>query len=94
MGKFIGAESVQHQHRQDIEWHGTLYTVRDSLYIVRYLIEDHPMAESSPIASPNESGQSRTNMRDLPTGTVTLLFTDIEASTHLLQQLGEGYAGV
>ena len=26
-------------------------------------------------------------MRDLPTGTITLLFTDIEGSTHLLQQL-------
>ncbi|HEX6477286.1 MAG TPA: tetratricopeptide repeat protein [Ktedonobacteraceae bacterium] len=31
-------------------------------------------------------------MRDLPAGTVTLLFTDIEGSTHLLQQLGDGYA--
>ncbi|HKF37501.1 MAG TPA: adenylate/guanylate cyclase domain-containing protein, partial [Ktedonobacteraceae bacterium] len=31
-------------------------------------------------------------MRELPTGTVTLLFTDIEGSTHLLQQLGEHYA--
>jgi predicted ATPase/class 3 adenylate cyclase len=31
-------------------------------------------------------------MRDLPEGTITLLFTDIEGSTHLLQQLGEGYA--
>jgi len=31
-------------------------------------------------------------MRDLPTGTVTLLFTDIERSTLLLQQLGERYA--
>src|SRR6266702_292075 len=31
-------------------------------------------------------------MRDLPTGTVTLLFTDIEGSTLLLQQLGECYA--
>jgi predicted ATPase/class 3 adenylate cyclase/DNA-binding CsgD family transcriptional regulator len=31
-------------------------------------------------------------MRDLPGGTVTLLFTDIEGSTHLLQQLGECYA--
>ena len=30
-------------------------------------------------------------MRDLPTGTITLLFTDIEGSTHLLQRLGEGY---
>jgi class 3 adenylate cyclase len=61
---------------------------------VRYLIEDDPMAEMSPFASPNESGQRRTNMRDLPTGTVTLLFTEIEGSTHLLEQLGERYPGV
>src|SRR5436305_6901706 len=33
-------------------------------------------------------------MRELPTGTVTLLFTDIEGSTHLLQQLGNRYDGV
>jgi predicted ATPase len=31
-------------------------------------------------------------VRELPTGTVTLLFTDIEGSTRLLEQLGEGYA--
>ncbi len=31
---------------------------------------------------------------DLPTGTVTFLFTDIESSTRLLQQLGDGYARV
>jgi class 3 adenylate cyclase len=30
-------------------------------------------------------------MSDLPRGTVTLLFTDIEASTQLLKTLGEGY---
>ncbi|MDQ3874764.1 MAG: NB-ARC domain-containing protein [Actinomycetota bacterium] len=30
-------------------------------------------------------------MRDLPTGTVTLLFTDIEGSTRLLEQLGSEY---
>jgi class 3 adenylate cyclase len=31
--------------------------------------------------------------RRLPSGTVTFLFTDIEGSTHLLQELGtEGYA--
>jgi predicted ATPase/class 3 adenylate cyclase/tetratricopeptide (TPR) repeat protein len=33
-------------------------------------------------------------MSQLPTGTVTLLFTDIEGSTLLLQQLGEHYASV
>jgi WD40 repeat protein/class 3 adenylate cyclase len=32
-------------------------------------------------------------MRQLPTGTVTLLFSDIEGSTRLLQALGDGYAG-
>ncbi len=52
------------------------------------------MAETSPFASPNEPRQRRTNAGDLPTGTVTLLFTDIEGSTHLLQQLGERYTSV
>jgi predicted ATPase len=31
-------------------------------------------------------------VRELPTGTVTLLFTDIEGSTRLLEQLGDRYA--
>jgi class 3 adenylate cyclase len=30
----------------------------------------------------------------LPAGTVTLMFSDIEGSTRLLEQLGEDYAGV
>ncbi len=30
-------------------------------------------------------------MRDLPTGTVTFLFTDIEGSTRLLAETGQGY---
>jgi class 3 adenylate cyclase len=33
-------------------------------------------------------------MRELPTGTVTLLFTDIEGSTRLLQQAGTEYASL
>jgi predicted ATPase len=33
-------------------------------------------------------------VRELPSGTVTFLFTDIEGSTRLLRELGEGYAGV
>ena len=31
---------------------------------------------------------------ELPSGTVTFLFTDIEGSTRLLQELGDGYAAV
>ncbi len=33
-------------------------------------------------------------MRQLPSGTVTLLFTDIEGSTRLLRELGDAYADV
>jgi predicted ATPase/class 3 adenylate cyclase len=33
-------------------------------------------------------------MRELPRGTVTFLFTDIEGSTRLLHELGDRYAGV
>ena len=33
-------------------------------------------------------------MAELPTGTVTFLFTDIEGSTRLLQQLRDDYADV
>jgi predicted ATPase/class 3 adenylate cyclase len=33
-------------------------------------------------------------MAELPTGTVTFVFTDIEGSTRLLQELGAGYTGV
>src|SRR5438876_2104827 len=33
-------------------------------------------------------------MHSLPTGTVTFLFTDIEGSTRLLQQLGDRYSRI
>src|SRR5260370_36957876 len=33
-------------------------------------------------------------MSDLPQGTVTFLFSDIEGSTRLLRELGDGYASV
>ena len=36
----------------------------------------------------------RCGMQRLPTGTVTLLFTDIEGSTNLLRELGNDYAAV
>jgi predicted ATPase/serine/threonine protein kinase/DNA-binding CsgD family transcriptional regulator len=41
-----------------------------------------------------QSEQTRPSLRDLPTGTITLLFTGIEASMRHLQQLGERYSGV
>jgi predicted ATPase/serine/threonine protein kinase/DNA-binding CsgD family transcriptional regulator len=48
----------------------------------------------APSKHPAESGQSKPTPRNLPSGTVTLLFTDIEGSTHLLQQLGDRYASM
>src|SRR5262249_47408584 len=36
--------------------------------------------------------EERASLRALPAGTVTFLFTDIEGSTKLLQQLGDAYA--
>jgi len=50
---------------------------------------------STPVLAPQPptgGGQSRSSTPHLPTGTVTLLFADIEGSTHLLQQLSERYA--
>src|SRR6266571_5369328 len=41
-----------------------------------------------------EREQSTTAPRNLPTGTVTLLFTDIEESMHLLQLLGDRYSSL
>ena len=40
------------------------------------------------------AGQEPAPVGDLPTGTTTLLFTDIEGSTRLLQRLGKRYAEV
>ncbi|HET8850922.1 MAG TPA: protein kinase [Ktedonobacteraceae bacterium] len=41
-----------------------------------------------------ETGHRQSSMRTLPSGTVTMLFTDMEGSTRLLQQMGDRYAGV
>jgi predicted ATPase/class 3 adenylate cyclase len=41
-----------------------------------------------------EGGRVATSLPHLPRGTVTLLFSDIEGSTSLLQQMGERYAQV
>ena len=60
-------------------------------------------ARGDPFAAPSTalptSGQARAtpereDLPDVPRGTVTFLFTDIEGSTRLLEQLREGYATV
>jgi class 3 adenylate cyclase/tetratricopeptide (TPR) repeat protein len=40
------------------------------------------------------AGRESSGLADLPSGTVTFLFTDIEGSTELLRQLGEDYGAV
>jgi predicted ATPase/class 3 adenylate cyclase len=45
-------------------------------------------------AGRSDPGPRRSGLAALPTGTVTFLFTDIEGSTRLLQELGDGYAAV
>jgi len=47
-----------------------------------------------PGAAVSSQPQPTHPLNDLPTGTVTLLFTDMEGSTRLLQQLGDRYANV
>ncbi len=54
------------------------------------LLPPQPEAEAGGKAAP----ESTSHPEDLPTGTVTLLFTDIEGSTRLLQQLGDDYASL
>jgi predicted ATPase/serine/threonine protein kinase/DNA-binding CsgD family transcriptional regulator len=61
-------------------------------------LEEHYKTESTeltPFVPPSEhqveSGQSQSDQRNLPSGTVTMLFIDIEGSTRLLQQLGDNY---
>ncbi len=53
---------------------------------------------STPSATASEHAiageRNKFSAPDLPTGTVTLLFTDIEGSTRLLQHLGDRYASV
>jgi predicted ATPase/class 3 adenylate cyclase/DNA-binding CsgD family transcriptional regulator/Tfp pilus assembly protein PilF len=54
------------------------------------LTEHFEQARRAPLSGASPSPESP----DLPTGTVTFLFTDIEGSTRLLQQLGDRYAEV
>jgi predicted ATPase/class 3 adenylate cyclase len=52
------------------------------------------LAEVAQPASPHLPAATAARTPELPTGTVTFLFTDIEGSTRLLQELGDGYPTV
>src|SRR5579863_3834989 len=52
------------------------------------------MAKKAAQVTPNQLLRGSRFWKDLPTGTITLLFTDMEGSTRLLQRLGDQYAGV
>jgi class 3 adenylate cyclase len=62
------------------------------------MTQSHFSPEEDEKLNPQDSrsahSRERSGRRDLPAGTVTLLFTDIEGSTHLLQQLGNRYTDV
>ncbi len=63
-------------------------------------LEETPDGQQSTVpvvtsqSRPRQLAQRSLSGRDLPAGTTTLLFTDIEGSTRLLQQLGKQYAEV
>ena len=66
------------------------------LNTIRPLQSEHSFGNNIP-SSEKEKDTRRgdhISMPDLPKGTVTLLFTDMEGSTRLLQQLGDRYASV
>jgi predicted ATPase/class 3 adenylate cyclase len=50
--------------------------------------------QTSAVVALSLTRENRRVQAELPTGTVTFLFTDIEGSTRLLRELGDGYAEV
>src|SRR5215213_4368301 len=56
------------------------------------LQESNRLTEDRQRVGPTVLRHQQQALRELPSGTVTFLFTDIEGSTRLLSELGEGYA--
>ena len=71
--------------------------VQDFATTLAYASQQAVSPRLTPVLAPKhgvETGQRPPSMPNLPRGTVTLLFTDIEGSTRLLQCLGERYPDV
>ena len=72
-------------------------SVQDFATALEHASQEALSPRLTPMLAPEhlvETGHRPSSMRQLPTGTVTLLFTDMEGSTRLLQQLGDRYASV
>jgi len=72
-------------------------SVQDFATALEHAYQQEASPRLTPVLAPDheaETGRKPSSLRQLPTGTVTLLFTDMEGSTHLLQQLGDRYASV
>jgi class 3 adenylate cyclase len=76
--RFVPALRLEHE----AAWVERLLALGAASRLEGQLDESAPASEAPLIAT------------NLPGGTVTLLFTDLEGSTRLLQQLGDGYAAV
>ena len=66
----------------------------EEAFQAQYPTQSHIASLSGGQNSDQSNVSTATTSAGLPTGTVTLLFTDIEGSTRLLQQLGDRYADV
>src|SRR6266487_3507763 len=76
-------------------------TARPSAYYVQKLCELFGKSASElgllpprPESAASSKAEPTRSERELPTGTITLLFADMEGSTRLLQQLGDRYVSV
>jgi Adenylate and Guanylate cyclase catalytic domain len=71
----------------------TSISVISPLLVEQKLTTARP-GESRPVLGDAPTQRDHVSVRKLPSGTVTLLFTDIEGSTRLLDELGQRYAQV
>src|SRR2546426_11736410 len=72
-------------------------SVQDFATALEHAYQEAESPRLTPVLAPEqgtETGKKKSPLHNLPTGTVTLLFTDMEGSTRLLYQLGDRYAGV
>ena len=78
----------------DKEAKGSSTSLPLSLSSVSFSTVHIPQASVQDLAQPQEAQTKHVSQSALPTGTVTLLFTDIEGSTRLLQHLGRQYGSI